>query len=325
MPPRPGRAAIANSECRVHRVRPGMRGVRHATATYLPPSSVQFRYGPPHPGCWRRRRPAGPAAADGRSVSGRNTAWMCAMPQPPSPPRHARRTPGLHAASVSSARNPSVPRAMHSRVASLQHRRHVTSHGRGGSVRAASDAGRAITAAASAAHVGNETRRESRSYASRRRTMAMRVGRSCGRASRRPTRPNRSSNWGRSSPSSGLPLPTRTKRAGWRTAQTLALDQVLARRSDVDQQVHQVILQQVHLVHIQEAAVGAGEQAGLERASHPGPGRVPDQVPPRPGPRWRPTAGPRPGTGTRVRLGSTGGPGAFRRTPRVGDAAGSQR
>ena len=48
-------------------------------------------------------------------------------------------------------------------------------------------------------------------------------------------------------------------------AQAFPLHHVLAGRGHVDQEVHQVVLQQVHLVDIQEAAVGAGEQAGFER------------------------------------------------------------
>ena len=56
----------------------------------------------------------------------------------------------------------------------------------------------------------------SRSNASRRLMTRTRKARSCGvRTS--TDRPKRSSSCGRSSPSSGLPLPTSTKRAGWRT------------------------------------------------------------------------------------------------------------
>jgi hypothetical protein len=61
-----------------------------------------------------------------------------------------------------------------------------------------------------------------------------------------------------------LPLPTSTKRAGWRTRQALALDDVLAGGRHVDQQVDQVVFQQVDLVDVQEAAVGARQQARLE-------------------------------------------------------------
>ena len=48
-------------------------------------------------------------------------------------------------------------------------------------------------------------------------------------------------------------------------AQALALDDVLARGRDVEQQVDEVILEQVDLVDVEEAAVGARQQAGLER------------------------------------------------------------
>ncbi len=45
----------------------------------------------------------------------------------------------------------------------------------------------------------------------------------------------------------------------------LAFDHVLAGRSDVEQQVDQVILQQVHLIDVQEAAMGARQQPGFKR------------------------------------------------------------
>ena len=48
-------------------------------------------------------------------------------------------------------------------------------------------------------------------------------------------------------------------------AQPLALDHVLAGGGDVEQQIDQMILQQIHLVDVQKAAIGAGQQAGLER------------------------------------------------------------
>ena len=47
-------------------------------------------------------------------------------------------------------------------------------------------------------------------------------------------------------------------------AQALALHQVLAGGSDVEQGVNQVVLQQVDLVDVKEAAMGAGQQPGLE-------------------------------------------------------------
>ena len=52
---------------------------------------------------------------------------------------------------------------------------------------------------------------------------------------------------------------------GMADAQPLALHHVLARGGDVEQQIDQMILQQVHLVDVEEAAMGAGQQAGLER------------------------------------------------------------
>ncbi len=47
-------------------------------------------------------------------------------------------------------------------------------------------------------------------------------------------------------------------------AQPLALDDILARRGDVEQQVDDVILEQVDLVDVEEAAVGARQQPRLE-------------------------------------------------------------
>ena len=47
-------------------------------------------------------------------------------------------------------------------------------------------------------------------------------------------------------------------------AQALALDDVDARRRNVEQQVDQMVLQQVDLVDVEKAAMGAGQQAGLE-------------------------------------------------------------
>ena len=54
------------------------------------------------------------------------------------------------------------------------------------------------------------------------------------------------------------------RRMAYREA--LALDDVLAGGRDVDQQVHEVILEQVDLVDVEKAAVRAGEEAWLEGA-----------------------------------------------------------
>ena len=53
-------------------------------------------------------------------------------------------------------------------------------------------------------------------------------------------------------------------------AQALALDQVLARGRDVEQEVDQMVLEQIGLVDVEEAAVGPRQQAGLERLLAPG-------------------------------------------------------
>ncbi len=73
--------------------------------------------------------------------------------------------------------------------------------------------------------------------------------------------------------------------------QPLALDQILARLRDVEQQVDQMVLEQVDLVDIQIPAMRAGEQPRLERllaaperafevkrAEHPVFGRAQGQV-----------------------------------------------
>jgi hypothetical protein len=48
-------------------------------------------------------------------------------------------------------------------------------------------------------------------------------------------------------------------------AEPLPLDHVLAGGGGVQQEVHKVVLQQVHLVDVEETAVRAGEQPRLER------------------------------------------------------------
>jgi hypothetical protein len=55
------------------------------------------------------------------------------------------------------------------------------------------------------------------------------------------------------------------KAGGVAHAQAFALDQVFARGGHVDQQVHQVVVEQVDLVDVQKAPVRLGQQAGGER------------------------------------------------------------
>src|SRR5262245_3859785 len=47
--------------------------------------------------------------------------------------------------------------------------------------------------------------------------------------------------------------------------QALTLDNIFARRRDVEQQVDQMILQEIHLVDVEKAAVRACQQTRLER------------------------------------------------------------
>ena len=48
-------------------------------------------------------------------------------------------------------------------------------------------------------------------------------------------------------------------------AQAVTLDDVFARGGNVDQQIDEVVFQQVDLIDVEEAAVGLGQEAGLER------------------------------------------------------------
>ena len=78
---------------------------------------------------------------------------------------------------------------------------------------------------------------------------------------------------------------------GMAHAQALALDDILAGGRHIQQQVHEMVLQQIGLVDIEEAPVGAGQQARLEglfahgqgafeiqRAHHPVLGRAERQI-----------------------------------------------
>ena len=114
--------------------------------------------------------------------------------------------------SVSSPRRPSVPSRMHSCAA--------RSSAASGTAHVGAGASRAETMRGAAAPRPSSTSRRRRAGRARTRRAGARPR--C--ASRGPSgvftsteRPKRSSSCGRSSPSSGLPLPIRTKRAGWRT------------------------------------------------------------------------------------------------------------
>jgi hypothetical protein len=45
---------------------------------------------------------------------------------------------------------------------------------------------------------------------------------------------------------------------------TFSLNQVHARRCDVEQHVHQVVVEKVYLVYIQEPVMSPGNQSGFE-------------------------------------------------------------
>ena len=61
-------------------------------------------------------------------------------------------------------------------------------------------------------------------------------------------------------------VPTRMKRGRVAEADALALDHVDAHRRRVEQQVHHVVVEQVDLVHVEQAAIGRGQHARLEMA-----------------------------------------------------------
>ena len=53
--------------------------------------------------------------------------------------------------------------------------------------------------------------------------------------------------------------------AGWMAyGHALTFHRVPTRSSGIEQNIHQMVIQQVHLVHIKQAAVGLGQQAGFK-------------------------------------------------------------
>ena len=104
----------------------------------------------------------------------------------------------------------------------------------------------------------------SRSNASRRLTTSIRSGTSEGVRTSTAS-PNRSSNCGRNSPSSGLPLPMRTKRAGWRMLRPSRSTTFTPLADTSSKQIDQMILEKIDLVYVEKSAVGLREQARLER------------------------------------------------------------
>ena len=123
------------------------------------------------------------------------------------------------------------------------------------------------SAASSAAHATPKPP-GSRSKAIRRRTTSARSAVS-GMPSTSTASAKRSSNCGRRSPSSGFMVPTSTNAAGCAERDSVALDRVDAHRRGVEQRVHQVVRQQVDLVDIQQAPVGARQQARVRSGADP--------------------------------------------------------
>ena len=178
------------------------------------------------------------------------------------PPSSPSRLASARAAriSVSSPRRPSVPRLMHSCAA--------RSSAASGTLTVGQPLRAAFDACAGASRLPSSTARRTPRDRARRRRAGARPRRASARSVGVLTstdRPKRSSNCGRSSPSSGIAAADQHEARRVAHAQALALDDVLAGRRDVDQQVDQVILEQIHFVDVEKAAMRAREQAGLER------------------------------------------------------------
>ncbi len=125
-------------------------------------------------------------------------------------PAHAASVVAVRAVTMS-ARMPSTSKPAH--TAAIRRSAPSPSRTLGSSARAA--AMRSRSASSSAAHFAAKATGSS-SYASRRRTTSTRSSVSR-EAATSTVSPKRSSNCGRSSPSSGFMVPTRRKRAAWRT------------------------------------------------------------------------------------------------------------
>ncbi len=112
-------------------------------------------------------------------------------------------------------------------------------------------------------------------------------------------RPKRSSSCGRSSPSSGLPLPTSTKRAGWRMLSPSRSTTFSPEAATSSSRSTRWSSSRFDLVDVEKAAMGAGQQAGLESLHAHRPARARYRARRRPGPRSRRAAGRPPARGTR--------------------------
>ncbi len=62
----------------------------------------------------------------------------------------------------------------------------------------------------------------------------------------------------------GVHRPDERELGGMADADAVALDPVVAARGGVEEYVHEMVVEQIHLVHVEDAAVRAGEQAGVE-------------------------------------------------------------
>ena len=158
-----------------------------------------------------------------------------------------------------SARSPSTPKLAHTAAITSSKASSTTIEA---SRERAATIDVAICASSSANRAANPA--GSASNAIRRRTTSARVAGSRG-ATASTVRPNRSSNCGRSSPSSGFMVPTSKNRAACWTENAVPLHVAGPQGGRVEQQVDQMVVQQVDLIDVQHAPVRRGQQPRLER------------------------------------------------------------
>ena len=61
-------------------------------------------------------------------------------------------------------------------------------------------------------------------------------------------------------------MPIRRNRAGWLTDESLPLERIDAHRGGVEQYVHEVVGEQIHLVNVEDATMSAGQKPRLQSA-----------------------------------------------------------
>ena len=199
----------------------------------------------------RRGRRAGGGAAGGRAPGGRRRGrrrrWSAVRRHQPAWAAAAR-------ASTMSARRLSAPAPTQAAQAASS----SSSSSVAGTVAASHATSSALPLGPAAANPSG-----SASKAMRRRTTSARAAGSTGLRTSTAS-PKRSSSWGRRSPSSGFMDPTSRNLAGWVWDTPSRSTRLTPDGGGVEQGVDEVVGQQVHLVDVEHAAVGRGQQAGLE-------------------------------------------------------------